>query len=176
MKQRRTATERLADVFQVLQLARKSGLLTVERDSSDEGPTEGIVKILNGKIVDASAGPYRGNQALDVLRSWGSCYFTFQASSSLNSSLPDTPPGGAQDNNESRTAASSRGSAPHRLHQVDDALPDFRRMGLSRTHRQLFLLIDGQRTLQELARLTARSLPEVDASLSDLERAGLIQK
>ncbi len=175
MKPQGTATKKLSDIFQVLQLARKSGLLTVERDSSDNGPTEGMIKILNGKMVEASVGPYRGDQALDVLKSWINCYFTFQPSPLSNSVLPGIASENGQHNGPG-AASSGRSEAPYRLHQIDEILPYFPRMGLLRTHRQLFLLIDGQRTLQELARLTARNPIDVDASLSDLERAGLIRK
>jgi len=49
-------------------------------------------------------------------------------------------------------------------------------MGLTRVHRQLFLLIDGQRTVPDLIRLSARGTEEVRRLLVDLERAGMIQQ
>ena len=48
-------------------------------------------------------------------------------------------------------------------------------MGLSRTHRRLFLLIDGGRTVKDLARLMAYEPEAVLRLLQDLERAGVIQ-
>ena len=48
-------------------------------------------------------------------------------------------------------------------------------MGLSRTHRRLFLLIDGGRTVKELIRLMAHEPEAVQRLLQDLERAGVIQ-
>lgn len=55
-------------------------------------------------------------------------------------------------------------------------MPDFQRLGLSRAHRQLFLLIDGRRSAQELTRLIGRHPQEVLAILADLENAGLIRQ
>ncbi len=48
-------------------------------------------------------------------------------------------------------------------------------MGLSRTHRHLLLLIDGQRSILELVRLIGRSEQEVASFLHDLEQATVIQ-
>jgi DNA-binding MarR family transcriptional regulator len=48
-------------------------------------------------------------------------------------------------------------------------------MGLSRTHRRLFLLIDGGRTVKELIRLMSHDPEDVQKLLQDLERAGAIQ-
>ena len=47
--------------------------------------------------------------------------------------------------------------------------------GLSRVHRQLLLLIDGQRSLAELMRLTGKSANEVDLLLRELAQADLIR-
>lgn len=46
---------------------------------------------------------------------------------------------------------------------------------LSRSHRQLFLLIDGQRTAQVLERLAAKNEQDLQALLRDLERIGVIR-
>jgi len=46
---------------------------------------------------------------------------------------------------------------------------------LSRSHRQLFLLIDGQRSVQELGRLAAKNEQDLQALLGDLERIGVIR-
>ena len=46
---------------------------------------------------------------------------------------------------------------------------------LSRSHRQLFLLIDGQRSAQELARLAGKNEQDLRALLHDLERIGVIR-
>ena len=64
---------------------------------------------------------------------------------------------------------------PHkRFASNDNSLRHLGQQGLSRSHRQVFLLIDNQRTPQELARLTSRRLDEVYMIITDLERIGLI--
>jgi len=47
-------------------------------------------------------------------------------------------------------------------------------MGLSRAHRRLFLLIDGKRSIDELAPLIGRTPDEVSELLRDLEHASVI--
>jgi hypothetical protein len=58
----------------------------------------------------------------------------------------------------------------------EEALARIERLGLSRAHRRLFLLIDGYRTFPELVRLMGRVQEEVNALLRDLEGAGLIRR
>lgn len=66
-------------------------------------------------------------------------------------------------------------AAPFRTRQIDSALQVIENMGLSRTHRRLLLLIDGQRSIPELVRLMARSELEVTSLLHALEQATVIQ-
>jgi len=47
--------------------------------------------------------------------------------------------------------------------------------GLSRLHRHVFFLLDGQRTAVDVVRLTGRSFYEIQHLLFDLERLGLIR-
>lgn len=84
---------------------------------------------------------------------------------------------GAIDNGVAAPAHPDTGTlAPYRTRQLDEALWLLERRGLSRAHRHLFLLIDGQRTVAELVRLTGRKQDEVQLLLRDLETATLIQR
>lgn len=65
-------------------------------------------------------------------------------------------------------------SAPYRTRQVDEALHILDQAGLSRMHRRLLLLINGQRTFTELERLLGRTQYEVQQLLRDLVFLGLI--
>src|SRR5712692_11246780 len=71
-----TITNSLANVIQVIQLGRQSGILTVERG---EGMTfeEGAITFVNGQAVDALADPVSGQDALRWLGSWGTCRYEF---------------------------------------------------------------------------------------------------
>jgi Domain of unknown function (DUF4388) len=183
MKTRGTATDKLADVIQALQLVRKTGLLAVRRDSTGGMSEEGKIAFRDGQVVDAIVGQLRGADAFKKLVMWTRCHFVFE-------SFPPTPPplaalpspraenNGTQWRNpqESTGAYLSVGVVPSRSHYVQGALPDFQRLGLSRIHRQLFLLIDGKRSIQELSPLLGRHPQEVQALLADLESAGLIHQ
>jgi predicted transcriptional regulator len=65
---------------------------------------------------------------------------------------------------------------PYTIRPYNEALAWIERMGLSRAHKQLFLLIDGCRSITELVRLTGRGQEEVSALLRELESAGLIRQ
>ncbi len=141
MYQRGTSTNRLADVIQVVQLTHKTGLLTIERGEIDNTLEEGEITFVNGQITDAHSGEHSGIAAVNWLRTWGACRFTFLP---LTSDVP--PP------------------------------LSFEFMGLTRSHRRIFLLIDGQRTVTELIHLMGGRADEVYAWLAELEEAGLIQQ
>jgi hypothetical protein len=65
--------------------------------------------------------------------------------------------------------------ATHATGSMNDVLRILDQQGLSRTHRRLFLLINGQRSIKDLAALIGRTLGETATMLADLERASLIQ-
>ncbi len=65
---------------------------------------------------------------------------------------------------------------PYPVRPYDEALVWIERVGLSRAHRRLFLLIDGYRSTPELVRLMGRGQEEVNTLLRDLEGVGLIQQ
>lgn len=198
--QRETTTDRLADVIEVAQLGRKTGLLTVERGN---GITfeEGSITFVEGQVTEASAGGRNGFEALNWLNTWGACRFAFVPSAiawDSNHHIP-IPAGspvdtgsylwtqatttggqaswlakGSRNGEETRYATTP--AAPNRTKQLDQALRLIEGTGLSRTHRRLFLLIDGQRTAVELGRLLGRDQRDVYGLLYDLERVGVIQR
>lgn len=182
MKIRGTTTDRLADVIQSLQFIRKSGLLTVERDDPSGFSELGTILFRDGTIIDANVGRLRGPEAFSKLVTWTTCRFLFEATSRTSSTAPlpaagHNNQGDEQKNNERLTNKSSSSlMIPYRSQHVQGIIPDFNHLGLSRTHRQIFLLIDGRRSSQELARITGRSPQETTAILADLERVGLISQ
>jgi Domain of unknown function (DUF4388) len=74
--QRETATDRLSNVIQVIQLGRKSGLLTVERGTGSTFE-EGTITFVNGEATDAQVGKYTAKEAFYWLNSWGPSRFAF---------------------------------------------------------------------------------------------------
>ena len=212
-QQQGTATDRLADIIHVVLIARQTGILQVQRGGGNTRE-EGSIAFANGQVIEAMGGGRVGEEALNWLKTWGSCWFVF-THKKLEEIVPPAPPtkkpapgnkkkpeispkapspfvsrdipaAPIQDANNRNNGHSppatqnnpmpSRPQGPYRLRQGSDALVLIERMGLSRMHRHIFLLIDGQRAAKELAWLTRLSLDEVYLLLNDLERAGLIRQ
>jgi hypothetical protein len=203
MSQKRgTVTDRLLNVIQVLQLGKKTGHLTVERDEG-KGQEKGEIIFIQGQVTQAYGGNLRGQEALNWLSTWGACRFIFVPATPEKTTSPLVPepvrlPRATQplgDTNPRFTAAmpvvqqrsewanttnqlagSSRGLAvPRRIRSVNVSLHLLEQGQLSRAHRQLFLLIDGQRTVTELVRLTGRLPEEIQRLLQELEHIGVIE-
>jgi hypothetical protein len=230
---REATTERLSYVIRSMLLANQTGMLRVER--TYENITEGgTVVFVNGQIVQASAGSFKGVEALNRLSEWGFCRFVFiptsvaelthmnhllPASSRASQPSPPIPPPASPTrstpppnyytaNNGYRsetgplspitrplpaavtrklpavtsqlspikTPAPDLNGAPYRLQEGSAALRYLEKVKLSRAHRRLFLLIDGKRSVPDLAHLMSKVPSEVYRLLYDLERAGLIRR
>lgn len=197
MTQRRlTTTNQLSMVIDALQLGKKTGVLNVERG---EGAIfeEGTITIVNGQVVKATIGRYKGKDAATKLFSWQACRFSFDPLPPENvgagqgmSLVPTTQTGAAvvdkrlqeafygnQQTNLATQGSLSRrpiptAYSPESLHNILLLLD---RQGFSRTHRRLFLLIDGRRSVEELAALIRRMPDETLALLANLEQAGFIR-
>jgi hypothetical protein len=96
-QQRDTATDRLLNVIQVIQLGRKSGLLSVERGEGIQFE-EGMIMFVNGQATQASVGQRTGLEAFNWLSTWNACLFSFIPSSTTASgalsatpAIPNTP-------------------------------------------------------------------------------------
>jgi hypothetical protein len=195
-----TLTDQLANVIQVIQLGRKTGTLTVERNNGDS-LERGTVHFVNGLMTRASAHQLSGLAAFQWLNTWSSCRFTFTPSDSAittrklpsvrsaqlpapeHESIHETDPTlqiqaqtkkfPGTDNNLNHQKESLK--IPKQLRPLEDAVQRIERMKLSRAHRRLFLLIDGHRNTADLARLMGRRQIEVIALLEDLERADVVK-
>jgi len=163
----------------MLLFVQKSGILTVQRESSDNHIEEASLLIRSGQITDAVVGNARGADALKKINSWTKCYFVFQAQEPATHPSSPTPfaPISANQRPE-RQSQPLQNSAfsviPCRTPQFQRSMPDFEQIGLSRAHRQLFLLADGQRPVDVLAKLLGRHPQEVLLMLNDLENLHLL--
>jgi Domain of unknown function (DUF4388) len=198
-----TITNSLANVIQVIQLGRKSGVLTVERGA---GMTfeEGVITFVNGQAVDALAEVANGQDALRWLGSWGTCRYEFiptptskmpfiPASVSIpafdrrmadTGTHPRIPTSPLRESAARRQASNGRMPAislmpasvvPHPAKPLEESLRRVEQLGFSRQHRRLLLLVDGQRNITEMVRLIGYTQYEVRKLLLDLEQAGIIQ-
>ncbi len=196
-----TETDDLASVIDAIQLGRKTGVLTVRRGDIMK-QEEGFIVFINGHPARASMGRLNTQEALRWLATWRICRFNFVASlppyldaapNPLSPSgerspalrdpvTPLSPTGPIPSGTYTRPESGSitpglraAYEAVHRVCGVDEGLYRIDRSGFSRTHRRLFLLIDGRRTLHELAQLLGRSASEVQEMVIQLAQRGLVQ-
>lgn len=118
-KPRVTATDRLSNVIEVVELGQRTGLLTVERGSGSV-LEEGEIYFVSGRAVYASLAGLRGREALAGLSRWGSCRFAFDKDAPRPSSNLAPVPGAMRGPNTNSPPASygpgaSRPSSSGRL-------------------------------------------------------------
>jgi hypothetical protein len=190
-----TATTQISTVVDVLQLGKKTGILNVERGSG-ETFEEGMVAFVNGQVVQSVIGSYTGRDASIKLSLWTACRFSFVPMQSEEVRQKILPLSQNKTNTTPRTEKTQKlpiyGSqktkqvAQDNLYRQpwiamsykgarDDLLLTLDHLGFSRTHRRLFLLIDGRRSISELAMLISRTPDETMTLLIDLRQARLIQ-
>jgi hypothetical protein len=204
MQPQRTAmTDCLADVIQIIQMGEKSGMLTVER-GENRTFEEGFIRFISGRIAEAGTNQQSGMTAFTYLNSWQVCRFSFIAQIPNDVPLPlrSTQPLPAnRDLANTVPVANTRFSDPKAPVDHDDRLYVYRDVlgsrftiplrlqageevlqrpentaSLPRIHRRLLMLINGQRSISELARLISRSIEETQSLLDDLERSNFIQQ
>ncbi len=201
MSKRGTQTSSLKNVIQVLTLGNKSGILTVTADTSAMS-AEGRIVFIRGVITDVHLGKVSGQRALHALLQWGTCSFIFSEVESTTepAQFSLTPPvdSGPLPNTEHQIERFSHVDSqyksarqmpqptrhldaasliiPIRLRRDRDteSLQRLSYARFSRAHMHLFLLINGERALQDLARLLQRSDSEVEKLLFDLKKSGFI--
>ncbi|HEV2662372.1 MAG TPA: DUF4388 domain-containing protein [Ktedonobacteraceae bacterium] len=172
---RYTATDQLANVIDAIQIGRKTGILTATRGEG-ERREEGNIVFVSGQVVRAALGYFLGAEALQNMLGWTTCQFVF--SPGTNTPVPvfmspmQRSPVAEQRQTDEQTAFLF--ITPYRIRDVNIAEMD--RRGLSRTHRRLFLLLDGQRSIKDLMVLMGRPPNEIFMLLNQLERAGFIRQ
>ncbi len=80
-----------------------------------------------------------------------------------------------ESNGEEGQTDTSATAAPYPTQQLDAGLHQIEQHALSRAHKQLFYLVDGQRSIVDLVRLTGKRGSEIYKLLGDLERAHVIR-
>jgi Domain of unknown function (DUF4388) len=201
-QQQAMITDHLVHVISSIQRGRRSGVLTAQRGGGIL-LEEGTIVFTNGQVSQVTVGRRRGSEALNWLSTWQSCYYTFvpteagvqanQSSlsakdSSTSPSAPGPPPNMTDtrlsvqqtptssffEGQEGLTDAPAT-AAPYPTQQLDTALRLIEQHRLSRTHRQLFYLVDGHRSMVDLVRLTGKRGSEISKLLGDLERIQVIR-
>ncbi|HEV2661566.1 MAG TPA: DUF4388 domain-containing protein [Ktedonobacteraceae bacterium] len=200
---RSATTDRLADIIHIIRMGERSGVLTAERG---EGQTreEGFIAFNNGQVVEAKTNGQSGPSAFNYLNSWQTCRFSFttQATHRPSAPLQVTQPMAPLHNYAVNKASTDNLPHPDWMIRTTGRLPENSSMPagtplnfpsrlpageetlqrpdlsarLPRVSRRLLLLVNGQRSKSELARLMARSHDELQQLLDELERSGLIRQ
>lgn len=97
-KARDTSTDRLSNVIEVVELGRRTGLLSAERGTG-QFLEEGEIYFVGGRAIYAATTHQRGREALAALGQWAACRFAFDADAppiapnlSPGAPSPDTGP------------------------------------------------------------------------------------
>src|SRR5215472_483659 len=182
--------DQLVKIIQALQVGRTTGTLVATRG---EGPSYevGTLIIVQGRVVQAKVGRKQDREALNWLSTWGRCKYTFVQSVSSESTmleeskevqmkvtgpLPEKTTGPIRDaiRPGQETSGPISETVPYRSKPLDYGLRVIDDKGLSRAHRRLFLLVDGQREIAEFMRLLKLNEFEVLEMLYDLQDVGII--
>jgi hypothetical protein len=198
-----TTIDSLAKIIQTLSSGGLSGRLLARREY-DIGLEEGEIFFNKGKIVDAKATYLVGAEALDWMKTWQDCTFSFHPSKE-SQHIPILPPAVLSDAAKARNTTGlnqdppvkkplgvrrqksdtsklvvvlqetlSPEAVPYRRQANDKALQLLKEAACSRIHRHIFLLVDGHRSVSDLMRLIGRDKDEVVKLLRDLEKLDVI--
>jgi len=202
---RETATDRLVSIIQLIQLGRRTGTLTVRRGegiAQEQGSitflkgqgtqastgrrsgaealntlsTWGNCRFLFISAEEADNTPFSPLPAFPAQRTGTTGPIPRQAPlppfPGRATELPASNSNGKMPQNGFAHAIPG---VPFRIRPLDMALRMIENLGLSRAHRRLLILIDGQRSAAELGRLVGKSEREIVELLQDLEQAAVIR-
>lgn len=200
-KGRDIAAESVGNLLEVARAQQRSGLLRAEY-SQNGRLEEGEIYLFAGQPIYARAGRLVGVEALNYVLSWRNIYFSFVTDvprppanifpalrqSSMTTPLsPDTqrftPPsfpvtGGLRWRESSAHAAvpPQKGTSgiEYLIPQKNEPERDIFSLGLTRRQRLIYFMVDGQRTVADLARTTNKTVLEVELVLGELQELGLI--
>ena len=146
--------ERLDSVLELARARRQNGMMTIEHTQGGR-VEEGEVFFQTGQPINARVGHLVGQDALNWLMKWRNITYTIGTEESLQS-VSSTP--GIE-----WLVPQKRGIEREVL-----ALP------LTRRQRFIYFLVDGRRTVADLARCTGKNTQEIELILSELQEQGLV--
>ena len=146
--------ESLDGVLELARTRRQNGMMTIEHSQGGK-VEEGEVFFQTGQPIHARVGHLVGQDALNWLMKWRNITYTIGTDESLQSVASTT---GIE-----WLVPQKRGIEREVL-----ALP------LTRRQRFIYFLVDGRRTVADLARCTGKNTQEIELILSELRVQGLI--
>jgi len=188
----------LAAVIQAIQMEGWTGLFIVKRTLSNS-QEEGRILFINGQMQESRAERRTGFAAFTYLCAWENyeiSYYTpdgeqpsldplsLSEEKHTSAAIPLSPvtvvaqmgqPNSKGEQTESSIPCLYASVPFHSKYKPSIALQIIEKLGLTRGHRRLFLLIDGKRSVSDLARLMGCTSDEAYQLLLGLERATVIR-
>ena len=194
--------ESLDHVLELARTRRQNGMMTIEH-TQGERVEEGEVFFQTGQPIHARVGHLVGQDALNWLMKWRNITYTIGNDESLQSvatttvhnpksatstpsttpkylpvnGMPTTGPVGAQIQDDGRGSPHINTSTPG----IEWLVPQKRgierevlALPLTRRQRFIYFLVDGRRTVADLARCTGKNTQEIELILSELREQGLV--
>lgn len=173
--------ESVGEILSNLSLQQYSGLLRAECATDGLSLAKGEIYILDGQPIYARMDKLSGLKALEHMLTWRTIRF------SLTSDAPGPPanlPPRVRIPAPMPASTHAMPAVPSRLptrSEIEQLVPQ--RIGsqqfalsLSLTHHQrlIYFLIDGQRTIADLARCSNKTITEIEAILRELHHMSLI--
>ena len=179
--------ETLDDILELARMRRQSGMLTLEYTQGGR-VEEGEVFLQVGQPVYARVGRLVGQDALNWLQSWHNIYFSMDTEESTRVAAPRDVNGNrfievAAPQPQQATLNGGIGSAPSSFVApgMEWLVPQKRgverevlALPLTRAQRYIYFLVDGRRTISDLARCTRKNLQEIELILNELQAQGLV--
>lgn len=194
--------ESLNGVLELARTRRQNGMMTLEHTQGG-GVEEGEVFFQTGQLIHARVGHLVGQDALNWLMKWRNITYTTGTDASLQSvatttasnrqsapptsspspkyvplnGMPGTGPVSAQLQVNGRGSPLNNASTPG----IEWLVPQKRgierevlALPLTRRQRFIYFLVDGRRTVADLARCTGKNTQEIELILSELREQGLV--
>jgi hypothetical protein len=192
--------ENLRDILELARLRRLNGIMTIEHKKAGK-VEEGEVFFQTGQPIQARIGRLAGQDALSWIMKWHNITYSIGTDESIQSiatsnvsfvnnatsspiptyapsnGMASTEPVVAQKQVNGRSSILSNTStpgiewlAPHKLGIEREVLA----LPLTRRQRFIYFLVDGRRTIADLARCTGKNTQEIELILSELQEQGLI--
>jgi hypothetical protein len=181
-------TKDITFLLRVLGSSKQSGVLLIEDPGPDASPWLGQLQLDQGRVVscvvsDQASGRVvlRNEEALQWLTARGRLKWQLQE----EAILPPTPPPRLLPPGKDTRREDAYSTEPPPLPPAKNllrAVPQRALTGniapanalVSREHRQVYALVDGQRTIEEIAQLLHRPSEFIIAILQDLQSQGFI--
>ena len=194
--------ERLDSVLELARARRQNGMITIEHTQGGR-VEEGEVFFQTGQPINARVGHLVGQDALNWLMKWRNITYTIGNDESLQSvatttvhnpksatstpsttpkylpvnGMPATGPVGAQIQDDGRGSPlinTSTLGIEWLVPQKRGIEREVLALPLTRRQRFIYFLVDGRRTVADLARCTGKNTQEIELILSELREQGLV--